>query len=221
MEYIKAINKLIFPSNNMCYLCKDRENLIKDFICCDCREHLEILNRKVYIDSKDIDWVYYSLMYNRKMREIVTQYKFHKKSYLYKPLGKLMIDTINLHNLKEEIDLLVYVPIHGRKEAIRGYNQCELLGNFISKELNIPISHNNFYKIKNTKSQNKLDKSHRLDNLKDSFGLKDSRGIEDRRILLLDDIITTGSTMIECGGVLKKAGAKNIIGIALTSSKKI
>lgn len=221
MDYIKAVNRLIFPSHNMCYLCKERENDIKDFICSGCREYLEIINRKIEIDSPDIDWVYYSLVYNRKMKEMVTQYKFHKKSYLYKPLGRLMLDTINFYDLKDQVDLIVYVPMHRRKEAIRGYNQCQLLANILSKELDIPISHNNLYKIKNTKSQNKLDKSHRLDNLKDSFGLKDSLEIKNKRILLLDDIITTGSTMAECGKVLKIGGAKNIIGLALTSSKKI
>lgn len=221
MEYIKAINKLIFPSNNMCYFCRQRDGLLKDFVCDDCREHLEILNRRIEIDSNDIDSVYYSLMYNRKMREIVTQYKFHKKSYLYKPLARLMIDTIRYYDLKDQIDLIVYVPIHRRKEAIRGYNQCQLLADFIGEELNIPISHNNFYKIKNTKSQNKLDKSHRMGNLKNSFNLKDPWEIKDKRILLLDDIVTTGSTMIESGSLLKRGGAKNIIGLALTSSKKI
>lgn len=221
MEYIKAINKLIFSSDNLCYFCKQREMDTKDFICSDCREHLEIINRKVEIDSDHVDCGYYSLIYNKKMKEIVKQYKFHKKSYLYKPLAKFMIDTINLYNLKDEIDLIVYVPMHRRKEAIRGYNQCELLGNLISKEVDIPILHNNFYKCKNTKSQNKLDKIHRLDNLKDSFGLKNLGEIYGKRILLIDDIITTGSTMIECGKVLRKGGAKNIIGLSLTSSKKI
>lgn len=221
MEYIKAINKLIFPSHNMCYICKEREEDIKKYICMNCRENLEQVHRKIDLDSPDIEYAYYSLVYNKKMREVVKDYKFHKKSYLYKPLEKLILDTINFYNLKEEIDLILYIPMHRRKEAIRGYNQCELMANILAKDLDIPISHNNLYKIRNTKSQNKLDRLERMENLKDSFSLRDPHKIKDRRILLLDDIITTGSTMMEASKVLKRAGAVKITGIALTSSKKI
>lgn len=221
MEYIKAINKLIFPSYNMCYFCREREEDIEKFICNDCREQLELVDRKIELESSDIEYVCYSLVYNKRIREVVKEYKFHKKSYLYKPLGNLMLDTAKTYNLRDEVDLIIYIPIHRRKEAIRGYNQCELIADLLAKELQINISHNNFYKKKNTKSQNKLDRLSRMENLKDSFDLKNPHEIENKRILLIDDIITTGSTMIESGRLLKRAGAKKVIGLALTSSKKI
>lgn len=221
MEYIKSISSLLFPTKNLCYLCKETKTSLNDYICGDCLQFLEIIHREIKLDSPFITTAYYTLIYNRYMREIVADYKFNNKSYLYKPLGMLMLKTIYEKDISKDIDLIMYIPSHRRKEAKRGYNQSELLATFIAKRIDIEVSHNNLSKIKDTKDQNKLNRIERQENLLGSFKLKNREEIKDKRILLIDDIITTGSTMEECSRVLINNGAREVIGLALTSSKKL
>lgn len=220
MRYIKVIHNLLFPTKNLCYACKQEYDHIEKFLCNNCQEFLEILNRELEISSPYINKVYYSLIYNRFMREIIKDFKFNGKSYLYKPLGELMIGTIRERGLYD-MDIILYIPSHRRKEAIRGYNQSELLARYISKDLDIPISHNNLIKIRHTKDQSSLDRYNRQDNLKDAFKLKNKDEILNKKILLVDDILTTGSTMMECSEILIKNKAREVVGLALTSSKKL
>ena len=220
MEYIKSIHSLLFPSKDWCFFCKERNNFITNYICYDCKENLEILNKKVDMDSIDLDKVYYILGFNRFIKEMIYDFKFNGKSYLYKPLAHIMVDSIITFNLNQGIDYIYFIPSHKRKEAIRGYNQSELLASYISKELNIELSTNNLIKYRHTKEQNKLNKSGRIDNLKDAFKLKRPEEVKGKSILLIDDIVTTGSTFMECAKVLKENGAREITALALTSSKK-
>ncbi len=219
MEYVKSVHSLLFPSKNWCFFCKEETIYIDSYICSDCRDRLEILDREVDLETSDIEQAFYVLGFNRFIKEMVYDYKFNNKSYLYKPLGQIMVDSYERLDLNG-IDIIYYVPSHRRKEAIRGYNQSELLANYIGKFLNIPVSHNNLIKIRHTKEQNKLDKANRLSNLKNAFKLKREEEIKGKSVLLIDDIVTTGSTFVECGKVLKESGAKEIIALALTSSKK-
>ena len=220
MEYIKSVHSLLFPSKNWCYFCKEENNCITNYICDDCRNNLEILNREINLDSIDIHKAFYILGFNRFIKEMIYDFKFNGKSYLYKPLGQIMLDFIIDFNLNKGIDHIYFIPSHRRKESIRGYNQSELLARYISEKLNIELSTNNLIKYRHTKEQNKLNKSERVNNLKDSFKVKRPEEIKGKSILLIDDIVTTGSTFIECAKVLKANGAREITALALTSSKK-
>jgi competence protein ComFC len=216
---LQTLNSLLFPTKHICLFCKEKNGSIKGYICKECYENLEVLNREVQIDSIYINKVYYSLSYNRFIREMMKNYKYNGKNYLYKPFGEIMIRTIENKKIAEDIDIIIYVPTHKRKEALRGYNQAELLAVYISKNLEKPLLRENLIKTKWTKEQSHSNKIDRIINLKGSFQIKDSSEIERKKILLVDDIITTGVTMDECSRVLINNGAKEVIGIALTSSK--
>ena len=127
-----------------------------------------------------------------------------------------MLNTYYKMNI--DVDKIAFVPMFPRKEALRGYNQAELLAKYISKKLDKPLIYD-LIKTKNTLEQSHLNKAERRENLKDSFKLKHKKPINTLRILLVDDIITTGRTMNECSRVLKEAGAMEVIGLAITSSK--
>lgn len=192
-----SIKSLLFPTRQLCYLCKEKTPYLKSFTCTQCYEKLDFVYKEVEIDSLYIDRVFYALTYNRYLRELMHDFKFNRKSYLYKPFSKFIISMIKEKGI-EGIDLIMFIPIHRRKEAIRGYNQSELLATYISKELNIPISRGNLIKKKWTREQNTLDRIQRLNNLRESFSIKKPEEITGKRILLIDDILTTGATFNEC-----------------------
>lgn len=215
-----TIKGLLFPTRELCYLCKGKTPYLKSFVCSECYEKLNFVYKEVEIDSIYLDRTFYALRYNRYLRELIHDFKFNGKSYLYKPFAEFIIHMIDKKELNN-VDLIMYIPIHRRKEAIRGYNQSELLADYISKKLQIPISKGNLIKKKWTKEQNTLDRIQRLGNLKDSFFLKNSEEIRGKKILLIDDLITTGATFNESSKTLKTNGVKDIIALALTSSKTI
>ncbi len=123
--------------------------------------------------------------------------------------------------MDDKIEAIIFVPVHRRKEALRGYNQSELLGSYIAKRLDIPLLDKHLIKTRWTVEQNKLDKMERRKNLKDSFKAINLEDFKDKEILLIDDIITTGTTMEECGKILLESGARKVYGLALTSSMKL
>lgn len=200
-------------------MCKEKNGDMNGYICKECSNNIERLDREVEIDSPYIKKIYYSLSYNRFIREMVKDYKYNGKNYLYKPFAELMLKTIKSKKIAQDIDIVLYVPTHKRKQALRGYNQAELLANYISESLGKVLLKNNLIKTKWTKEQSHSTKIDRIINLKDSFQIRNPNEIEGKRVLLVDDIITTGVTMEECSRVLINNGAREVIGLALTSSK--
>lgn len=111
--------------------------------------------------------------------------------------------------------VLIPVPLDKKRLRWRGFNQAEELAKGISKFLNIEILNNILIKTKETLPQVELSDEERKENIKGAFACQNQEKIKGRKILLVDDIYTTGSTMEECARVLKKAGAKEIIGIVV------
>lgn len=219
MEYIRPIHNLLFPTRDICYICREKSKGMEGSICKNCYGLLEIVNREVELDFPYVKRAYYAIVYNRLGKEIVGDFKFNGKGYLYRPLGELMVNTIYDRDIGP-LDMVIYVPSHRRKEALRGYNQSRLLAEYIAQVLEIPISHDNLIKTRHTKEQRTLNRHDRMINLRDAFKVKDSSEIAGKRLLLIDDILTTGSTMLECGKALMDNGVKEVIGLAITSSKR-
>lgn len=209
---------LLFDTEKICLFCLDNMEDLKDYICNDCRENVEANHRILKTHLYHLDICYYSAYYNRFIKKMLHDFKFNDKNYLFKPLGQLLVETIIRNSLDKEIDIIFYVSLHRRKKAKRGYNQSELLASYVSKKLEIPISHS-LKKIKSTKEQHKLNKIERQTNLNNSFKLKNGEELEGKTILLIDDLITTGATLDECAKVLKEKGVKKVIGLCLASPK--
>ena len=115
-------------------------------------------------------------------------------------LGEHLGDTFS------DIDLIVPVPLHHLKKAERGYNQSYYIARGISKSTNIKIEENILKRIRFTQSQTKMNLEERRLNIENAFKVRKIL----RNILIVDDVITTGATVNECGKVLKKAGANEV-----------
>ncbi len=151
---------------------------------------------------------------NELLKHLIHNFKYKFIEELSEPLGLLIAQGLtNSHLLSP--DLIVPIPLHNRRLRWRGFNQADLLANSIG--LTIPINSTCLVRQKYTTSQVKVkSKKKRLSNLKGAFVIQHPEKIKDKSILLVDDIVTTGSTINECAKILKNAGAKEVSAIVLT-----
>lgn len=144
--------------------------------------------------------------------------KFKKVGYfLGIELGKLIYNTID--NLKLTFDGIIPIPIHKIRKRERGFNQSEVISNAIGKVLNLTTYPNLITRKKYTISQTNLNLEQRIKNVQDVFQLNlDNKFWEGKSFLLVDDVITTGSTLYNCGNLLKQNGAKDVCIAVLTTA---
>jgi ComF family protein len=118
-----------------------------------------------------------------------------------------------LRDLDVNADLIIPVPLNRRKERERGYNQSDFIAHGVSSVLNIPVFPRAVKRVKYTVTQTHLNADQRKENVAEAFSVRDRdrRAVHNAAIMLVDDIITTGSTIQEMGRVLKENGARTII----------
>jgi ComF family protein len=109
-------------------------------------------------------------------------------------------------------DKIVPVPLHRNRLRSRGYNQAALLAKEISAHVGIPVNWDDLKRVKNTVSQVHLSASARRENLKNAFDVSRESAFEGAKVLLIDDVVTTGATMNACARALKRAGAVRVDG---------
>ena len=240
MDKIKIAAKnflleLFFPS--FCLGCQ-KEGIL---LCQDCKSTLEISEYNYCLCSKPLrlpagsrsgkcsrcqdkklSGLYFALPYKEKFLTKRLIYQFKYAPYLKtlaKDLSGILIEHFVLaKNNIEEIwkdSILVPVPMDMKKMKNRGYNQSQELAKELAKTLKIPVISNNLVKIKRTLPQVDLKAKEREANLKGAFLVKNTPEIKNKKIFLVDDVYTTGSTMEECARVLRDAGAKQVFGIAI------
>lgn len=156
------------------------------------------------------------LVYGGLAKTLIKKLKFGNKRYIAEELAKMMADTYITENF--EADCISFVPMTQKDEKRRGYNQAELLAKDVGKRLNIevlPVLH----KISSTATQKKLTAKERRENLKGAFAASDCDSFKGKTVLVVDDVFTTGATMGECARVLKKSGAKKVLGLTACISE--
>ena len=109
-------------------------------------------------------------------------------------------------SLRKERTVIVPVPLHASRKRERGYNQAELLARSISKSLRIPLEANVLLRKKKTRRQSDLPSDERMENVKGAFELRSHDAVKNRYVLLVDDLVTTGSTVLSCMETLSEAG---------------
>lgn len=138
------------------------------------------------------------------------KYKYKRKMHLSKPLGELMAQYIRSSFDISRVDYIVPVPLHEKRLHERGYNQAELLSHEISRHFGVPTLSGLLHRTRETKPQFDLPRNDRFKNVKGAFALHGAHHIKGKRILILDDIYTTGSTISECTRVLKEGEAAQV-----------
>lgn len=110
--------------------------------------------------------------------------------------------------------IIVPVPLHKKRQNLRGFNQASLLGNLVAQKLGLSFNEV-LIRVKNTKPQFSLKSEDRRHNIQGAFELKKDKKVKDKKILLIDDVWTTGATLKECTKILKKNKAKIVWGITI------
>jgi ComF family protein len=212
------------------YLCDDCRALldISEFNYCLCEQKPARLgpDQKTgkcgRCQDKKLSGLYFALPYKEKQltRKLIYQFKYSPYlKDLAKTLASILVEhfVISGKNTNEiwENGVLVPIPLDKKKLKIRGYNQSEELSKELSKILQIPVISGSLIKVKSTKPQMELKKEERERNLQGSFAVSDTAKLIGKKIFLVDDVYTTGSTMQECAKVLRDTGAKQVWGIAL------
>jgi len=204
---------LFFPK--FCFSCH-REG---EYLCLDCQATLEISGIHQKEKLSNLNDLYFATDYQKPLvKNLIQRFKYEPFiKELAKPLTSLIIEHFQLLDQKPDFSdfVLIPVPLEKKKLKWRGFNQAEEIGKELSEFLNIEILNNVLIKTKETLPQVELSDEERKENIKGAFSCQHPELVRERKVLLVDDIYTTGSTMAECARVLKKSGAKEVIGIVI------
>lgn len=207
-EIIKYIINLIYP--NVCGIC---DKLCDDDICKKCEIKLNNIS-KIKIDrytNKYFKKHLYIFKYEGIIKERLIKYKFNERNYIYKAFVKFMLKNKKICDFIKNYDIIIPVPIHTKRRMERGYNQSALIAKEISKEIQkIDYLEDVLIKKINNKPQSTKNKFERKNNVIGAYYLKNKEKINNKKILLLDDIYTTGNTVNECCKILQSANLKCI-----------
>ena len=168
-----------------------------------------------------LDGIYIASDYNHKTIKLLIRslkYNFVKElGPLLGELAGLFLKNIEANNFTADFNfrkaLIIPMPLHKRRLNWRGFNQAEIIGQKIATDFDLKIS-TELLKIKNTKAQAKLKKGARKENIKNCFAWS-GENLNGKKILLVDDVATTGTTLNEAAKVLKQAGAKKVWGLVI------
>ncbi|MFM8551718.1 MAG: double zinc ribbon domain-containing protein [Nitrospiraceae bacterium] len=144
--------------------------------------------------------------YAPPLQDALRLFKYHSKVALADALG----DLWQASAVPQGLDLMMPVPIHPSRLREREYNQSLLLADRLNRTLRLPLSFDNLIRLRPTVPQTDLNRSARLKNLRRVFSVRRPDAILEKRILLVDDVFTTGTTVNECAKALRKAGAADI-----------
>jgi len=176
-------------------------------VCGDCRH-----------DPPPWDGIAFHGVYGDTLRSLILGYKFGGMFGSTHILEALAQDAFNRHGLRTP-DLLIPVPLHGRRLLRRGFNQSTEISRALGKRLGRPVRNDALTRIRNTPPQTRLGHSERRENIKDAFRA-DAEAVRGKVVLLVDDVYTTGATLRECVRTLRRAGAAGVDVLVLAKAAR-
>lgn len=200
---INHVINFIYP--NVCGIC---DKISKENLCKKCEIKLnEIAKFKIdKYKNKNFNKHLYIFKYEGIIKDRLINFKFNDKIYIYKAFVNFIIKNKKICRFLKNYDIIIPVPIHYKRKIKRGYNQSALIAKGIAKNDNsIEYVDNVLLKQKNNKPQSTKNKKDRQENVIGAYYIKNEYKIYNKKILLLDDIYTTGSTVNECAKALKQA----------------
>ena len=149
------------------------------------------------------------------VRDCILRFKYNREMYFGPHLVDWLVVAAQRWIDWNEVDAIVPVPLHPRKLRHREFNQAEYLATALGRALKVPVLRRNLRRVKDTTTQTALDAEARARNLRDAFVVRNESAIAGKRLVLLDDVFTTGATMNSCAKALRKSGAKDVIALTV------
>ena len=220
----KALEFIFIPTCGIC------NKLGEGYLCNRCKKQLEkytineielkeknnytkfkYLNKEMVRDKEEqaiekmhIFW------YKEVVRDTILQYKFKDKPYLYRTFCEFIVKNKKALEFIKSYDIIIPVPMYKTKIRKRGYNQSELIAKELAKKLGMQMENDVIIKIRDNKIQSTLNKQERQENIKNAYKLINPNKIENKKVLIFDDIYTTGATLNECVKVVESGNASKI-----------
>ena len=193
-----CVERIPYIHSPRCMKCgKQLEGVAQEY-CQDCEKREHIFERGIGVSS-----------YSDEMRQSLHRYKYKARREYTEFYGRLMDQQCRGFVRQWGIDVLVPVPMYAHKKKVRGYNQAELLAKRLGEIWNLPVEADMLVRCRNTRPMKELDDRERRKNLQNAFKVRKSV-VKYKKVLLIDDIYTTGSTMDACATVLKMAGVEQV-----------
>ena len=225
-EKLKKFLDIIFPPDIICIYCGNEIKHPNKYLACDeCLQNLPYLKGKIcnlcgakLHSLSDICFVCHShfppykmarstFIYEMPLVRLVHKMKFGNARYLFKPLAECLTKTYIEYDFN--CDVIVPVPLSKERLKERGYNQAEELAKVVAKNLGLELVTNAVEKVINTERQSQLNFSQRMENLKGAYRLKDHTPLKGKKVLVIDDVMTTGATIrAVCDEILKAKPAE-------------
>jgi len=212
MSFLSSIMDLFFP--NKCVFCRRMRDGGAS-ICSKCAENLPYTRNGGRETGEFFDFCISPLYYKDTVRDSIIRYKFGGAANYADTYGKLLADCIR-ENPDVKYDIISWVPLSGRRKRSRGYDQAMLLALATALELD-DVAAETLKKPKDVTAQTEIQggAEARRANISGAYEAADPELITDKRVLLIDDVFTTGSTLSECARTLLMAGAESVVCAAL------
>ncbi len=229
---LAGISELVFPRR--CALCREQllDGILYD-VCESCKSKITVhvgaactvcarpMDGELHeagvircgrcrIKSPPYDKTIFCLRYENEVRELLHLLKFSGREGLVYLFAPMMSSRLYREPERAEIDFVVPVPLHYRRLLKRGFNQSYLLAREVARDLAIKMACEALIRKKDTKAQFEHTRSERFKNIRGAFAVRDAALVKGRKLLLVDDIMTSGATMYEASKTLKKAGARKV-----------
>jgi len=202
MSTKKVLEGILCPLDASCMLCDGEEGMGSGTGLCEtCRKDLV-----PFVGMRDVHGVplYAAFEYKGSGAALIHGLKYENKRYMAFPLTQGLIRAYVQHGLKA--DGIMAVPLHKKRLKKRGFNQSELLARGLCEAVGVPFLKNVLVRIRDTKQQVGLDEHERLQNVQGAFSTTDD--LHEKYIVLIDDVCTTGATLMACAQELMRCGAK-------------
>lgn len=217
----QGVVDFIYPP--LCILCRNNLTPEEKLVCQNCWDNLPTIESSnqdhLWIQQKKqkiyFEGFYACFQFSPEMQILIHQFKYKRKLSLGRKMGETAAKLLTTEPAFNQIDCILPVPLHRRKLRERGYNQSWEIVYHLSVKSGIPCSNQILRRIRYTSSQTELDAEARVKNVANAFVVPNPALVQNRNFLIVDDLITTGSTLNACAKALAEAGANRIWGLAI------